>query len=172
MKAPGLILALAAGLGLSCGLAPGFGGECRAAEARLTSSQSDYLEQCGGCHGLQGDSQPSPIPVLHGRVGYFMCNQAGRDYLGRLPNVAYAKIDDESLADLLNFVVFGLGEKTAPADAKPFTAQEVGRLRAQPMTGFTVEATRKAVVDKLVRTCHAPASLRAPYAIPGAVAHR
>jgi hypothetical protein len=147
-------------------------GVSHAAEPRLTSAQSDYLEQCGGCHGLQGDSAPSPIPVLRDRVGYFMCTEAGREYLGRLPNIAYAKIDDDSLAEMLNFVVFGLGEGTAPAGARPFTAVEVARLRAQPMTGSTVEKTRKTVVETLIRNCKAPASLRQPYAVQGAALNR
>ena len=138
------------------------------AEVKLTSAQSDYLEQCGGCHGLQGSSAPSPIPVLKGRVGYFMCTKAGREYLGRLPNIAYSKVDDAALAEMLNFVVFDLGEGTAPAKARPFDAAEVGRLRAQPMMGQAVEITRKAVVEDLVRNCAAPASLRQAYAIQSA----
>ncbi len=144
------------------------GARSQAAEVHLTSAQSDYLEQCGGCHGLQGSSAPSPIPVLKGRVGYFMCTQAGREYLGRLPNVDYSKVDDTALADLLNFVVFDLGEGTAPAKAKPFDTAEVGRLRARPMLGQTVEITRKTVVEALVRGCSAPASLRQAYPLQGA----
>ena len=139
-----------------------------AAQVRLTSAQSDYLEHCGGCHGLQGDSTPSPIPVLKGRVGYFMCTEAGRNYLGRLPNIAYADIDDEDLAQLLNFVVFDLGGGTAPAKARPFDAAEVHRLRAQPLTGSAVEDTRRQLVKSILRTCAAPASLREPYAIRSA----
>ena len=146
------------------------GAQTEAADVHLTSAQSDYLEQCGGCHGLQGSSAPSPIPVLKGRVGYFMCTQAGREYLGRLPNVAYSKIDDAALADLLNFVVFDLGEGTAPAKAKPFDAAEVGRLRADPRLGQTVETTRKTVVAALVRGCSAPASLRQAYPLQSASA--
>lgn len=144
------------------------GAPAHTAEVHLTSAQSDYLEQCGGCHGLQGSSVPSPIPVLKGRVGYFMCTKAGREYLGRLPNVAYSKVDDAALAEMLNFVVFDLGEGTAPAKARPFEAAEVGRLRAQPMMGQTVEITRKAVVEDLVRSCAAPASLRQAYATQSA----
>lgn len=138
------------------------------AEVKLTSAQSDYLEQCGGCHGLQGSSAPSPIPVLRGRVGYFMCTEAGREYLGRLPNIAYAKVDDEALAQLLNFVVFDLGEGSAPARARPFDAAEVGRLRARPMMGGAVETTRKAVVENIVHSCAAPGSLRQAYTIQSA----
>ncbi len=133
------------------------------AQGSLTPAQSDYLEHCGGCHGLQGDTSPAPIPVLRGRVGYFMCNQAGREYLLRLPNIAHAKIDDESLADMMNFVVFSLGPRTAPAGVRPFTTEEVTRLRARAMTGYEVQTTRKVVVETIVKDCGAPKSLRAAY---------
>ena len=54
----------------------------------LTTPQSDYVEHCSGCHGMQGDSAPAEIPVLRDRIGYFLCTQEGREYLIRLPNVA------------------------------------------------------------------------------------
>src|ERR1700749_4267327 len=81
----------------------------RAATGGLMSmsvAQSDYTENCGGCHGFDGDSEPADIPVLKDRVGYFMCTREGRDYLIRLPNVAHSRITDpQELADLVNFVV-------------------------------------------------------------------
>ena len=70
--------------------------------------------------------------MLRDRVGYFMCTPEGRDYLIRLPNVAYSAItDNQELADMMNFVVFGLGGASAPKGAKPFTAAEVARLRTR-----------------------------------------
>lgn len=97
---------------------------------QLTGPQSDYVEYCSGCHGMQGNSAPAEIPVLRDRVGYFLCTKDGRDYLIRLPNVAYSAITDNGeLADMMNFVVFGLGGDSTPKGAKPFTAAEVGRLR-------------------------------------------
>ena len=96
----------------------------------LTTPESDYVEYCSGCHGMQGNSAPAEIPVLRDRVGYFLCTKDGRDYLIRLPNVAYSAItDNQELAQMMNFVVFGLGGNSAPKGAKPFTATEVGRLR-------------------------------------------
>ena len=62
----------------------------------LTLPQSDYIEQCGGCHGIQGTSAPADIPVLRERVGYYMCLPEGRAYLLRLPNVAHSRIADNS----------------------------------------------------------------------------
>jgi hypothetical protein len=126
----------------------------------LTTPQSDYVEHCSGCHGMQGDSAPAEIPVLRGRVGYFMCIQEGRDYLIRLPNVAYSAItDDQELADMMNFVVFGLGGNSAPKGTKPYTAAEVGRLRTRALATQSLIAERDAVVEKMLGNCKVPKSM-------------
>src|SRR4051812_14550271 len=66
-------------------------------------ARSDYVENCGGCHGIQGSSAPALVPELKNRVGYFMCDPAARAYLLRLPNVAHSRITDNAqLADLMN----------------------------------------------------------------------
>ena len=127
----------------------------------LTTPQSDYVEYCSGCHGMQGNSAPAEIPVLRDRVGYFMCTKDGRDYLIRLPNVAYSAItDNQELAEMMNFVVFGLGGNSAPKGAKPFTAMEVGRLRAKALGTQSLIAARAQVVDKLISDCAAPQSMK------------
>lgn len=129
--------------------------------AELTTPESDYVEYCSGCHGMQGNSAPAQIPVLRDRVGYFMCTRDGRDYLIRLPNVAYSAItDNQELADMMNFVVFGLGGSSAPKGARPFTAAEVKRLRAEALGTQSLIAARAMVVDKLISTCAAPQSMK------------
>jgi hypothetical protein len=130
----------------------------------LTGPQSDYVEHCSGCHGMQGNSAPADIPVLRDRVGYFMCSPQGRDYLIRLPNVAYSAIgDNQELADMMNFVVFGLGGDSAPKTAKPFTAAEVARLRRRALTTGSLIAARAAIVGKLSAGCAVPQSMKLFY---------
>ncbi|HEY2011538.1 MAG TPA: hypothetical protein VGH23_21290 [Rhizomicrobium sp.] len=127
----------------------------------LTAPESDYVEYCSGCHGMQGNSAPAEIPVLRDRVGYFMCTRDGRDYLIRLPNVAYSAItDNQELADMMNFVVFGLGGASAPKGTKPFTAAEVKRLRADALGTQSLIAARETVVDKMIATCAVPQSMK------------
>lgn len=127
----------------------------------LTAPESDYVEYCSGCHGMQGNSAPAEIPVLRDRVGYFMCIRDGRDYLIRLPNVAYSAItDNQELADMMNFIVFGLGGASAPKGTKPFTAAEVKRLRAQALGTQSLIAARATVVDKMISTCAVPQSMK------------
>lgn len=134
--------------------------------AEMTQAQSDYVEHCGGCHGIHGYAAPADLPTIGGRVGWFMCRPEGRTYLIRLPNIARSRItDNEQLADLLNFMVFGLGGNTAPAGSKPFTADEVARERASPFTSVSLIQTRKLIVEKLIKSCGAPASLRLMYPV-------
>jgi len=126
----------------------------------LTVAQSDYVEHCSGCHGMQGNSAPAEIPVLRDRVGYFMCTSEGREYLIRLPNVAYSAIsDNQELADMMNFVVFGLGGNSAPRGTKPFTATEVARLRTRALATQSLIAARSEVVGKMVGRCAVPRSM-------------
>ena len=127
---------------------------------QLTTPQSDYVEHCSGCHGMQGDSAPAEIPVLRDRVGYFMCTKEGREYLIRLPNVAYSAItDDQELADMMNFIVFGLGGNSAPKGARPYTAPEVARLRTQALATQSLIAARTEVVGKMMGSCKVPKSM-------------
>ena len=126
----------------------------------LTTPQSDYVEHCSGCHGMQGDSAPAEIPVLRDRIGYFLCTQEGREYLIRLPNVAYSPIpDNQELADMMNFVVFGLGGKSAPKNARPYTAAEEAKLLTRELATESLIAARAQVVGKMTGTCAVPKSM-------------
>ena len=74
------------------------------------------------------------MPRLDGFVGLFTQIDGGRDYLMRVPGVARAKLDDERLAAVLNWMleVYG-GDAVAPGFA-PYAAAEVGAARRAPLT--------------------------------------
>jgi hypothetical protein len=113
---------------------------------------------------VQGVSAPAKLPQLRDRVGYFMCTSETRAYLIHLPNVAHSRItDNQQLADLVNFVVFGLGGASTPADARPFNAEEVARERRFALSSGSLKAERARQVKAAIRKCHAPVSLRALY---------
>lgn len=127
-------------------------------------ARADYVENCAGCHGVDGRSAPAQLPELRDRVGYFMCTPETRAYLIRLPNVAHSRItDNQQLADLVNFVVFGLGGASARADAAPFSADEVAAERQHVLSSVSLKAERARHVEAAIRTCGAPASLRSLY---------
>ena len=131
-------------------------------------AQSDFVEQCAGCHGVRGSSIPAHLPELKDRVGWFMCTPESRAYLLRLPNVAHSRLtDNRQLADLMNYVIFVLGGKSAPAGTKPFTAEEVARERQFPLTSGSLSGERLRLANVAIRKCHAPASLRLQF--PGSV---
>jgi hypothetical protein len=139
--------------------------EARAADvashAVLPEVQVTYLERCGGCHGIQGHSAPREVPRLQGQVSSFLCLPEGRGYLIRLPSVALSPLSDSELASLMNFVVFELGG--VPGDRArfpPYTADEVGTLRKQPLNEVALVGYRAAVVTRLIQQCGAPATLR------------
>ncbi|MEI6642833.1 MAG: cytochrome C [Novosphingobium sp.] len=124
-------------------------------------AQSDFIEQCAGCHGVRGSTVPAHLPEIKDRVGWFMCTPESRAYLLRLPNVAHSRLTDNAqLADLMNYVVFVLGGKSAPAGTKPFTADEVTRERQFPLTSGSLAAERLRLANEAIRKCRAPASLR------------
>jgi hypothetical protein len=121
--------------------------------ARLTAGQSHYLENCGGCHGIQGSSWKRDIPELRGAVGQFLCTAAGREYIVRLPNVAFANMDDRMLAEVMNFVVFGLGGSSVPAGAKQYSAGEVAALRRQPLKNRQLASMRATILAQTSAQC-------------------
>jgi hypothetical protein len=138
-----------------------------AAAAMMTDpelAQSDFVEQCAGCHGVRGSSIPAHLAELKDRVGFFMCTPESRAYLLRLPNVAHSRLTDNGqLADLMNYVIFVLGGTSAPAGTKPFTAEEVARERQFPLTSGSLTGERLRLAKEAIRKCGAPASLRLQY---------
>lgn len=127
-------------------------------------ARSDYLENCGGCHGIHGISAPAQLPELRDRVGWFMCTPGARAYLIRLPNIAHSRItDNQQLADLLNFVVFGLGGASVPPGTRPFTAAEVTQERPFVLSSASLKKDRARYVEEAIRTCRAPAAMRQFY---------
>jgi mono/diheme cytochrome c family protein len=125
----------------------------------LSVSQRNYLLGCGGCHGVDGVSNSTLVPALRDQVGYFLNNQAGREYLVRLPNVAFSTASDHELADMLNFVVFQLGGASVPTGARPYAPAEVARLRKQPLTEISLVDYRKRLIDSLSAHHKAPGGL-------------
>lgn len=124
-------------------------------------ARGDYVEHCAGCHGVQGLSAPARLPELRGRVGYMMCTAETRSYLLRLPNIAKSRItDNQQLADMLNFMVFGLGGDSVLPGTRPFTASEVASERRFALTSASLVNERKRHVETAISKCGAPRTFR------------
>lgn len=127
-------------------------------------ARMDYIENCSGCHGVQGKSAPAALPELRDRVGYFLCTPEARAYLIQLPNIAHSRItDNERLADMLNFMTFVIGGASVPKGTQPFTAAEVARERPHVLASASLKKERARHVEQAIRRCGAPASLRLLY---------
>ena len=88
-----------------------------------------YVLHCSGCHGPDGSGQPGFIPSLRD-LDALLSRPGGRAYLGRVPGVAQAPVDDARLAALLNWVLEEIANTT---DFDPYRTEEVGILRSEPL---------------------------------------
>jgi mono/diheme cytochrome c family protein len=126
----------------------------------FTKPQSNYLLGCGGCHGENGISNSKLVPDLNDQVGYYLNVPEGREYLVRLPNVAFSIMSDQELTDVLNFMVFRIGGASVPARAAPYTVDEVARLRKRPLNEVSLVDYRKRLVEVLIDQHQASQKLR------------
>jgi hypothetical protein len=148
---------------LLLGAAPAAAGDNYTSERNavvLGPAQTKFILRCGGCHGTLGQSPPLSVPQLRGVAGWFLCTPQAREYVIRLPNVSRAQLNDADLAEVMNFVTFGLGEHSAPPTAVRFTAAEVAAIRTRPLNALPLNAYRRQIVDGVIRQCGAPGSLR------------
>ena len=121
----------------------------------LPSGQSHYMESCGGCHGLNGVSSRPHVPQLRDDAGYLLCTAEARDYALRLPNVAFAAMSPQQMADTMNFVAFDLGGATVPRGARRFTAREVLAARSAPLKGVALAPLSAAIKARALAACAA-----------------
>ncbi len=113
----------------------------------ITGTAEDFSRNCQGCHRADGMGAPGAVPRLQRFVGYFTHLPEGREFLIRLPGIALAPIDDERLADVVNFTLRTFSPRELPADFRPYSAEEVGRLRKDLLVD--IEATRERLVHEL-----------------------
>jgi hypothetical protein len=114
----------------------------------FTGARADFAFRCKGCHGFAGEGTPGHVPRLDGFVGFFTQVDGGRDYLMRVPGVARAKLDDERLAAVLNWMLAVYGGDAVAPNFAPYTAAEVGAARREPLTAGRAE-TRARLVGEL-----------------------
>ncbi|WP_225766148.1 cytochrome c [Inquilinus sp. Marseille-Q2685] len=120
----------------------------RAQDAR--PAHIDYMLKCSGCHGADGSGSPDRgIPDFRGYVDGFGRTEAGRTYVMHVPGVVNSSLSDARIAAVMNYVVASFGAPATRSSVRPFTAEEVGRLRAVPVPD--VVAYRREVAADLTR---------------------
>ena len=92
----------------------------------------NYQMFCQGCHTPDGVGA-NTVPRMKDQVGYFLETRAGREYLVRVPGSATSVLDDEQLAEVLNWIIQQFAGDSADESYERYTPLEVGQLRQQPL---------------------------------------
>lgn len=111
-------------------------------------AHQDYILKCQGCHRPDGSGDDRSNPPMSGVVARFLSVPGGRGFIGRVPGVATVDLDDRRLAELVNWTLYTFDAEHVPADFRPYTAEEMGALRSNPLRLERV-ATRARLVAAL-----------------------
>ncbi|MGQ0619595.1 MAG: c-type cytochrome [Panacagrimonas sp.] len=106
-----------------------------------------WIMNCQGCHQADATGSAGGAPNMSGVMAKFLAVEGGRDYLGRVPGVAFAPLPDAELAELLNWSLRTFDAAHLPSDFPPYTAEEVGRLRATPLVSDAAERRRQLIAQ-------------------------
>ncbi len=91
---------------------------------------STYTLHCSGCHGTQGSGVPERgIPSL-ADAGLYADTPEGRAYLAQVPGLSQSRLDDETAARMLNYVLRRFSAVNLPDGFRPYTGAEMAGLRA------------------------------------------
>lgn len=104
---------------------PGVGNPARA--------HQNWILKCQGCHRADASGSPETTPAMAGEIARFLSVPGGRVYLAQVPGVATAALPDAELAELLNWTLLRFDSGNLPKDFKPYTPNEVGKLRQKPL---------------------------------------
>jgi hypothetical protein len=114
---------------------------CTANEGAWDKAHFNYQMFCQGCHTPDGTGAKS-VPQLKGHVGTFLQTQEGREYLVRVPGSATSSLDNEELADVLNWILTEFSGDSLAENYEPYTESEVGRLRRNPLNEVVLYRTQ------------------------------
>lgn len=107
-----------------------------------------WMLNCQGCHRADGGATGDQVPALSGIVARFLSVPGGREYLIRVPGVAMAPMDDESIAELTNWMLHEFDKGNIPQDFERYSASEVGALRKSPL-GSEAGTVRAGLMEKM-----------------------
>ncbi|WP_165857133.1 c-type cytochrome [Marinobacter sp. JSM 1782161] len=92
--------------------------------------KQNYTLRCIGCHGPHGaGSERGRIPDFRDSVASFSYLPRGREYLLHVPGVVGSSLNDQQIADVLNYVMKEWGGESLGRGFTPFTDAEVHYLR-------------------------------------------
>lgn len=101
--------------------------------ASAAMARQDWILHCQGCHLPDARGSALGAPNMNGFFARFLAVAGGRAYLSSVPGVANAPISNARLAQLLNWSLYEFDPENLPEDFVPYTAEEVGEFRANPL---------------------------------------
>lgn len=94
-----------------------------------TRAEFNWLMNCQGCHGVDGQGSPGGAPPLPHVVAGFLHVEGGRNYLAQVPGVAHAPLTDGEIADVLNWMLLRFDCARIPKNFAAYSEREVAALR-------------------------------------------
>lgn len=144
-------LALALSLAVLAGAAARASDQAIPGVSNAQQARTDYQLKCQGCHRPDGSGDDHSNPPMRGIVAQFLTVPGGREFIGRVPGVAMVDLPDDRLANLVNWTLFQFDRAHVPADFRPYTADEIARLRQSPLR-LERAATRARLVADFAKT--------------------
>jgi mono/diheme cytochrome c family protein len=125
-----------------------------AGAAAAPSLLATYTLHCSGCHGTLGAGVPEKgIPNL-ADAGLYAGTPEGRTYLAQVPGISQSRLDDETAARMLNYVLRRFSAANLPAGFRPYTAAELAVLRAHKASDAV--RRRQAILAQMAVPQHQP----------------
>ena len=135
------------------------------ATVRYSAGATTFAANCAVCHGAKGAGTPSLAPPVTSYPARYAATEDGRQQLAmtvlngmfggidvdkkhfdfKMPD--FMHLDDATLAAVLNFVVFDLGQPAE--DTKPLTAEVIAAARTHPVDGAAVREHRAKLLATL-----------------------
>ena len=117
------------------------------APALAESALQLYTMNCWGCHSPHAEGIPGSVPRLAHSMGYFLHLPEGRTYLVRVPGVANSPLNDQQIADVLNWMLATFSKDELPKDFTPYTVDDIRAQRPHPI--LNVKETRRVLAQQL-----------------------
>ena len=93
-----------------------------------------------------GIGRASALRLAHS-MGAFLNLPEGRAYLVQVPGVANSPLNDQQIADVLNWMLETFSKGELPKDFKPYTVEDIRSYRPHPIVA--VKPARRALAQKL-----------------------
>lgn len=110
-------------------------------------AKTSYMLYCQGCHLPDGRGAPGAVPPMKGFVGNFLRVEGGRAFIASVPGVLNAPMDDERVAEVMNWMLTEMSAAELPEDFTPYTAEEMATYRKAPL--LAVRERRAELINRM-----------------------